>query len=152
VLRVHEDKWSINGCPDDGPAMAVDGAGTVHLVWPTVLNGSEGALQYSMSKDGRTFAPPVRVPTLGSPKPSHPQIAVDAKGRVLIAWDEVANGIRTAAGRQAVTRNGRVEFGDLVRFGDGAGSYPVIAASSRGWVAAWTTPAPASVIRATVLN
>ena len=31
LLRVHEDKWSINGCPDDGPAIAVDGAGTVHL-------------------------------------------------------------------------------------------------------------------------
>jgi hypothetical protein len=152
LARVHEDKWSINGCPDDGPAMAVDAAGTVHLVWPTVLNGTEGALHYAMSTDGRSFTPPVRVPTLGSPKPSHPQIAIDAKGRVMIAWDEVVNGVRTAAGRPASSRNGRVEFGDLVRLGDGAGTYPVIAATSRGWVAVWSTGGPTSVIRASRLN
>ena len=34
--RVNQDGWSIQGCPDDGPAMAVDAKGTVHLVWPTV--------------------------------------------------------------------------------------------------------------------
>jgi hypothetical protein len=152
LRRVHEDKWSINGCPDDGPAMAVDGDGTVHLVWPTVLNGSEGALQYSMSKDGRTFAPPVRVPTLGSPKPSHPQIAIDTTGQVMIAWDELLNGVRTAAARQASRRDGRVVFGEIHRLGDGAGTYPVLAATSRGWLAAWSTGGPTPVIRATMLN
>ena len=152
LLRVHEDKWSINGCPDDGPAMAVDAAGTVHLVWPTVLNGTEGALHYSTSNDGRSFAPPVRVPTLGSPKPSHPQIAINEKGQVLIAWDEVINGVRTAAGRQASLRNGRVEFGEIVKFAGGASTYPVVAATSRGWVAAWSTGGPTSVIRASMLN
>jgi hypothetical protein len=30
-IRVREDGWAINGCPDDGPAMAADTAGTVHL-------------------------------------------------------------------------------------------------------------------------
>jgi hypothetical protein len=64
LTRVHEDRWSINGCPDDGPAITVDRAGTVHLVWPTVLNGEEGALMYSTSTKGRPFAAPVRVPTL----------------------------------------------------------------------------------------
>jgi hypothetical protein len=36
-VRVSEDGWAINGCPDDGPAMAVDASGTVYLVWPTVI-------------------------------------------------------------------------------------------------------------------
>jgi hypothetical protein len=31
--RVSGDRWSIAGCPDDGPAIAVDGGGTVHIVW-----------------------------------------------------------------------------------------------------------------------
>ena len=82
----------------------------------------------------------------------NPQIAVDAKGRLLIAWDEVINGVRTAAGRHASSRNGGVEFGDLVRFGEGAGTYPVVAATSRGWVAAWSTGGPASTIRTSILN
>ncbi|MGH9219432.1 MAG: hypothetical protein ACRD1W_09015 [Vicinamibacterales bacterium] len=152
LTRVHEDKWSINGCPDDGPAITVDGAGTVHLVWPTVLNGEEGALMYSTSNNGRPFAAPVRVPTLGSPKPSHPQIAAGAGGRVMIAWDEVVRGVRTAGGRQILIRNGKAELGDVVKFADGSSSYPVLAATPRGWVAVWGTGGPTSVIRATMLN
>ena len=152
LTRVHEDKWSINGCPDDGPAIAIDRAGTVHLVWPTVLNGEEGALMYSTSSNGRPFAAPVRVPTLGSPKPSHPQIAAGADGRVMIAWDEVVGGVRTAAGRHISIRNGKLEFGDVVTFADGSSSYPVLAATPRGWVAAWSTGGPTSVVRTKMLN
>ena len=44
-----------------------------------------------------SFSAPVRVPTLGSPKPSHPQIAIDGQGRIVVAWDEVRNGVRGAA-------------------------------------------------------
>ena len=36
-LRVSEDKWVLEGCPDDGPAMAVDAKGRVHIVWPTLI-------------------------------------------------------------------------------------------------------------------
>ena len=47
--RVSEDGWAINGCPDDGPALAADPAGGVHIVWPTVIPGDEpqGALFYA---------------------------------------------------------------------------------------------------------
>jgi hypothetical protein len=148
LLRVHEDKWSINGCPDDGPAIAVDGSGIVHLVWPTVLNGTEGALLYSTTRDGRTFTTPLRVPTRGAPKPSHPQIAVDAAGGIMIAWDEVIDGVRTAAGRQVSMRNGSAGFGDIVRFANGASAYPVVAATTKGWLAAWSTGGPTPVVKA----
>ena len=36
-LRVSEDKWVLEGCPDDGPAMAVDAKDRVHIVWPTLI-------------------------------------------------------------------------------------------------------------------
>ena len=39
-LRVSEDKWVLEGCPDDGPAIAVDGRSHVHLVWPTLVAGT----------------------------------------------------------------------------------------------------------------
>ena len=46
----------------------------------------------------RAASPPrVRIPTLGSPKPSHPQVAVDGTGRLFVAWDESIEGVRTAA-------------------------------------------------------
>ena len=35
--RVSEDRWMLQGCPDDGPAMGAEERGRVHIVWPTVV-------------------------------------------------------------------------------------------------------------------
>ena len=141
--RVHEDRWAVNGCPDDGPALGVDAKGTAHLVWPTVIDGPqpEGAIFYASTRDGRQFTPPVRVPTLGGPKPSHPQIVVDRRGRTFVAWDESLDGRRVAALREITRQPGRSPaFGDIVRLStDGAAVYPVLAATDAGLVAVWTT-------------
>src|SRR5205085_10437805 len=34
-IRVSEDKWQLDGCPDDGPSMAVDTRRQIHGVWPS---------------------------------------------------------------------------------------------------------------------
>src|SRR5262245_2081331 len=36
-IRVSEDQWQIEGCPEDGPALAVDPRRQVHVVWPTLV-------------------------------------------------------------------------------------------------------------------
>jgi hypothetical protein len=145
--RVSEDKWQINGCPDDGPAMAVDAAGTVHLVWPTLIAGTkpEGALFYASTRDGRTFTPRLRVPTLGSPRPQHPQIAV-AAGRIVVAWDETVGGRRVAALRELKSAPGsRPTFGEAVMLEPaGSAMYPVLAGAKDSLVAVWATGGDAS--------
>jgi hypothetical protein len=149
LVRVSEDGWSINGCPDDGPAMSVDAAGTVHLVWPTVIGGAEGAILYATSRDGRAFSKPIRIPTLGSPKPSHPQIVVDRGGGVAVAWDEFVAGRRVAAVRRvAAAASGTITFGNVVRLSDdGASTYPVLAATNTGILAVWATSGDRSVVK-----
>ena len=141
--RVSEDGWAINGCPDDGPAMALDADGGVHLAWPTVVGGAtpEGALFYAATRDGLHFTPRVRIPTLGGPKPSHPQIVVDRGGRIFVAWDEGVDGRRVAALRELrLADGGAPSFGDVVMLaGDGPAAYPTLAATDRGLVAVWTT-------------
>jgi hypothetical protein len=87
-VRVSEDGWELNGCPDDGPALALDASGTLHIVWPTVVDGSRKAIFYASSRDGRTFTPRREVPGLGSDSRAHPQIAASPDGRVAIVWDE----------------------------------------------------------------
>jgi hypothetical protein len=131
LLRVNQDGWSIQGCPDDGPAMAVDVTGTVHLVWPTVRN-EQGMLLYSTSTDGRSFTAPQQLKTLGGPKPSHPQIAIDRSGRVFVAWDEVREGVR----RAAITRLGASSEPQVL---GNTTSYPVMAATDAGLIAVWTS-------------
>ena len=41
-VRISEDGWAVDGCPDDGPAIAVDGRGEVRLAWPTVIDDQAG--------------------------------------------------------------------------------------------------------------
>jgi hypothetical protein len=159
-VRVSEDGWEIHGCPDDGPAMTVDKRGTVHVIWPTVIGADtdepQGALFYASTSDGRTFTPRVRVPTLGSPKPSHPQIAADDRGRLVVAWDEVLDNQRIAVVRELhPAADGRtVTFSDPLRLTttSAAGTsdpstYPILASTTRGLLAVWTSGAAgASVI------
>ena len=134
LTRVNQDGWSIQGCPDDGPAMAIDPKGAVHLVWPTVKN-EQGVILYATSRDGSTFTTPVRVPTLGGPKPSHPQVAITAAGRVFVAWDEVRDGVRRAAIAPIGGSNAPEILGAVT-------SYPVMAATASGLVAVWTSGPP----------
>jgi hypothetical protein len=141
MIRVNQDSWSINGCPDDGPAMAVDGMGTVHLAWPTVSNEA-GVILYATSKDGKSFSKPVQVRTFGTPRASHPQIAIDGSGQVFIGWDEVRDGARTAGIVQVVPGIARtISFGAPESLGR-VTMYPVMAGVERGLVAAWTSGPP----------
>jgi hypothetical protein len=141
--RVSEDRWAIDGCPDNGPAMALDTAGIIHVVWPTVVseNGAEaGALFYATSRDGRTFSRRARVPTFGGPHPTHPQIAVSQRGEVFVAWEELRNGRRETAVRSVrLDAAGGLSAGPIQPRGSGV--YPVLAATSRGILAAWTESA-----------
>jgi len=132
-LRVSHDGWQINGCPDDGPAMAVDRKGAIHLAWPTVVRSHERkAVFYSVSLDGRTFSPRLEVPGLGSGSASHPSIAAGDGGRIAIVWDE-----RRDIGLVEM-RDGR--FSRPTSFDDASseGTYPVAAYTSDGLVVAWT--------------
>jgi hypothetical protein len=148
-LRVSEDKWVLEGCPDDGPAMVVDGKKHVHIVWPTLITDSAGepgiGLFYAMSVDGSRFTPRVRIPSEGMPH--HPQIAIAADGSLAMVWDESANGQRHAAmARMTPDAVGGAHFSRAV-ISDRA-VYPVVAAAASGTVLAWTSAVEGgSVIR-----
>jgi hypothetical protein len=150
--RVSADEWQLAGCPDDGPAMAADGAGRLHVVWPTVIGGStpEGAIFHASTADGSTFTARTRIPTLGSPRPMHPQVLAAAGGSLVVAWDEVVQGVRRAALRTIdVDARGQLAFGDAIRLGQTGetSSYPVLAATARGPLVAYVSGKPgASVI------
>jgi hypothetical protein len=152
-VRVSEDGWQIAGCPDDGPALAVDETGVLHIAWPTMVGGADRAVKgifYSYSTDGgRTFAPRQRVDDEGTGA-AHPQIAAGA-GRVAVVWDE-AGATRRACLREVSrdpTRPGSAPvFGTITTLSAGPAVYPAIAATPSSLVAAWTeTTAAGSEIR-----
>lgn len=145
-VRVSEDKWQLEGCPDDGPSMAVDPQGAVHIVWPSVVTENGGpvkALFHATTRDGKAFTPRVRIPTQGMA--NHPQLAIDAKGTLAVTWDESGSGTRTLAHAVGVpTPNGQIRFvrGSAERQ---VGTYPVLVPTAAGtWLRAWTVGDPAS--------
>jgi hypothetical protein len=148
--RVSEDRWVLEGCPDDGPAMAVDRSGRIHVVWPTLVRDGAAdsiALFYATSIDAKRFTVRERIPTDGMPH--HPQIAIGSDGIPILVWDELLNGQRRAVmaragtGAQHHLRFAREVLGDVA-------VYPVVAAAKSAAIA-WTSgKSPDSFIRVEV--
>jgi hypothetical protein len=137
LVRVSEDKWELNGCPEDGPALAVDQRGAIHVAWATLVNEGEPqkAVFYATSRDGRTFSPRARVPTSGI-TPGHPQLTLMADGRAAIVWDEtVEKSHRVSLSR--VSASGVPGPAQVLSGGEYA-SHPVIARSLNALIVAWT--------------
>lgn len=84
--RVARDGWRIEGCPHQGPAMAVGSDGTLHFAWFTGAEGREG-IGYARSGDsGATFRTPMRF-TRGEHMPARPDVL--ALGRhAWVVWRE----------------------------------------------------------------
>lgn len=143
-LRVSDDNWVLDGCPENGPTMVVDDATRIHIVWPTLVPGPTStseptlALFYAMSVDGKRFTARQRISTEGVPR--HPQMIVAPSGNLIVGWDEQARGTR----RIAVAR-GTIDSKGLATFkrqpvGDGTrAEYPVLAAVGNHTLVAWTS-------------
>lgn len=143
-LRVSDDNWVLDGCPENGPTMVVDDSKRIHIVWPTLVPGATRnseptlALFYATSVDGKRFTARQRIPANGVPR--HPQMIVDPKGGLTIAWDEQAHGTRRIAlARGSVDGNGVARFvkqpvGDGVR-----AEYPTLASTGDRTLVAWTS-------------
>ena len=102
-VRASADNWKIDACPDDGPAMAIDGVGILHIVWPTLIhegNRDRMAIFHASSVDeGMMFSPRERVDDGRGVGASHPRIAAGRDGNVAIVWDQLVDGGRHVATR-----------------------------------------------------
>jgi hypothetical protein len=107
-VRVSDDQWVLDGCPENGPAMAVDGLNRVHMVWPTLVSGSTAgseptlALFYAVSTDGRQFTPRERIPTEGLPRHPHRD-----RFAWLCGWRALG---RAGGGAEKARRRGRAKW------------------------------------------
>ena len=152
LVRVSEDKWELNGCPEDGPTLAVDQAGVIHIAWATVVNDGEPqkALFYATSRDGKTFSPRARLPVPATATPGHPQLTLAPDGGAAIAWDEVVGGERRVSFAR-VTRAGG--FGQpQVLSGDESAQHPVIVRAGANVLIAWTSRSSKSASEPSVIR
>ena len=133
-IRVSEDGWKIDACPDDGPAMVADGHGGIHIAWPTLVAGDtpRKGIFYS-TLTGGAFAPRLRLDA-GDADPAHPQIASDVHTNTAVAWDERAGETRRVVFRPV--SDGK-PLPPQFFSGDGVG-YPVVAGGEGYWIVLWS--------------
>lgn len=148
--RVSEDRWQIDGCPENGPTLAVDARNRVHVVWPAVerIDGRESlSLFHAVTSDGRTFTPRARMPATGAAY--HPQAVVTATDALLVAWEEVIDGVRRVRlARAGAGASGARRFDVTTASGAEPGVYPALGVTPTHAVLAWTSRrGPTSVIQ-----
>lgn len=133
-IRVSEDGWELNACPDDGPSLAADSHGGLHIVWPAMIPGDapQKGVFYATLTPEQTFTARLRLDS--SLYAAHPQIASDEHGKTAIVWDELDDSKRRIVLRQVA--NG---VPGAVQTFEGAGvSRPVIAAGDGYWITLWS--------------
>jgi hypothetical protein len=139
-IRVSDDGWHLDGCPENGPAVAVDAAHRVHVVWPAPPDGKNGtplALFYATSKDSKTFAKRAELPVHGPA--AHGQVVIDGAGNPVVAWDETINGVRhIALARVKSSATGAATFTSLASpdAADDRG-WPVLTTAGKQTLVAW---------------
>ena len=145
----HADGWTINGCPVNGPALAVRGD-RVALAWYTEGGGGP-KVQVSVSDDGGgTFGPAVRVD--GGAPLGRVGVAVLPGGAAAVTWLERAGGA-------AELRVRRVENGAAapprtvatVPAGRESG-VPVAVPLGDRVLVGWTDPEAAPAVRTAVVD
>ena len=134
-VRVSQDGWQLDGCPEDGPAMAAAADGRIDLVWPTLVSNaplSKGIFSASTT-DGRAFSTRVRIDS-GTGSASHPGLAVTTAGTVAAVWERVSDSTHRIELRQ---RQGTEWLSPTVLTEGATAASPAIAASGRDFIVAW---------------
>ena len=82
---VHHDGWRIEGCPVNGPSIAINGQRGI-VFWPTLVNDSM-ALRYKLIDDFAASIDQIDASTLELPKPPSGRLdAVQWKDGFLLTW------------------------------------------------------------------
>ena len=144
---VHDDKWQINACPVNGPALAARGK-SVALVWPTGLSPVVVKVAFSID-GGQSFAPPIRLDN-GSPLGRVSVRMLDDE-RALAAWIEPNAGVSRLVMR-TVARNGQLGPTQVVAdvLNSRQSGFPRMVPYGKQMLFAWTIATPGAPTQVTI--
>jgi hypothetical protein len=133
---VHEDKWEIDSCPVNGPAISAHGR-AVAAAWFTAKNDQGQAFAAFSSDGGRTWGAPIRLDdgrSLG-----HVDIEMLDDGSAVASWVEFADKRAHFRLRHLEANGGKSAPVEIAGSGTGRVSgYPRMARQGNELVLAWT--------------
>lgn len=90
--RVTFDEWTIEGCPEHGPAITISDTRRYHIAWFTQGKVRQGLFYAHSDDEGQHFSKPFAFGEIKN-LPSHPDIRAQGK-QVFLTWAEF-NGSKT---------------------------------------------------------
>lgn len=135
VVRLTDDDWRIDACPEHGGALAIGTDGRYHLAWFTQGARRQG-LFYAWSDDrGRSASPPLRI-GLGPGLPGHADVLA-AKNAIYLVWQQF-DGSATSILGMTSTDNGQSWSAPRVLARDtGAADYPFLLTDGAATFVSW---------------
>ena len=143
---VHDDRWTINACPVNGPAIASRGD-TLAVAWFTGA-GDTARVHVAFSHDaGATFGAPARVDD-GNPA-GRVDVELDDRGRALVSWVERTGGEGAEVRLRAVRNDGAVSPASIITASSAAraSGFPRMVRAGDHLVIAWTEPGSIGRVR-----
>ena len=143
--RVSLDNWQLTGCPDDGPAMIVDAANVIHIVWPTLVAGtppSKGIFYAYSTDSGKSFSPRQRLDDPQGTSAAHPAIALDGRD-VIVVWDDLSPSKERRVRLRRLSQSDTAAWAPESSAGllvstESPASYPSVTVAGGKIVVAWT--------------
>jgi hypothetical protein len=135
--RVSEDHWKIEGCPHQGPSLAVSVAGTIHVAWFTGGGVRTGLFMARSAGGGATFSAPT---PLGSPAKQNSRATLLAIGRTIyVAWKSF-DGERTEI-QTIVSRDDGISWSapNTIATTDDDSDHPLLVADGHTAYLSWQT-------------
>ncbi len=136
ATAVHADRWRITACPHRGGQVSADARGRLYAVWYTEGAGGRPDVLFATVLDGRRFGPPRRVHTATGSVPDHARLAVDARGRGIVVWED-STAVRRRILLRSIGEGGR-SLGPVRTLSQAIKAWaPDVAVGPGGFLVAW---------------
>ena len=139
VTRVTFDQWSIEACPEQGPAISISDDGRYHITWFTQGSVRQGLFYAYSSDQGQHFSNPL--PFGNQEKlPSHPDIMAQGK-HIILTWTEY-NGVKTEL-MVMQSHDGRQSWSQPKSIAEATAEtdYPILLSNDEGIYVSWNSKA-----------
>lgn len=134
---VHPDRWKIDHCPVNGPAVAADGE-YVAVAWFTSAGDSARVFLAQSDDGGKTFGAPVRIDG-GNPVGRVDVVSRRSAGAI-VSWMEFTSERQAEVRVRSVSRSGTQGESTVIArsSGERASGFPHMVASRGDLIFAWT--------------
>lgn len=135
--RVTYDNWSVQACPEHGPALAIDNNNRTHFTWFTLGDTRRGIFYAQTDDYGKNVSKPLALGNIAH-LPSHPDV-ITLKKRVIVVWKEFDGEQTTLHIKESLDRGETWQDKPTSLNSESKNSHPKLISNKTDIFISWTT-------------